>query len=153
MDLIHPFGRKGSLVHESYPKPAMFHVFTALKAWYSAAMANRLLPPVLTRRRIWIACGVALIADGVQVLLGPMGWFGADEVLDIAVMSILTLTLGFHPLFLPTFIVEFIPGVDDLPTWTACALIVIGLRRKQSTARPPKSNPPPPQPSGPIIDI
>jgi hypothetical protein len=111
------------------------------------SMANRLLPPVLTRRRIWLACAVSLAVDGLQLLLGPFGWWGVDEGLDIVAMFLLTLTIGFHPLFLPTFVAEFIPGVDLLPTWTACTFMVIGLRRK-------KNVPPPPQPPGPpIIDI
>lgn len=115
-------------------------------------MGNRLLPPVLTRRRIWLACALALIADGIQLLLGPLGWAGVDEVIDVVAMCLLTLTVGFHPLFLPTFVAEFIPGVGMLPTWTACTFIVVGLRRKQNIPPPPHS-PPPVQPSGPVIDI
>ncbi|HXT12026.1 MAG TPA: hypothetical protein VN873_10730 [Candidatus Angelobacter sp.] len=111
-------------------------------------MVNRLLPPVLTRRRIWLACAVAMLADVIQLLMGPLGWAGADEVVDVIVMCILTGTLGFHPLLLPTFVVEFIPMIDMFPTWTACTFAVIGLRRKKSA--PP---PPPSQASGSVIDI
>jgi len=125
---------------------AMFHVFSPRKPWYSSRMANRLFPPVLTRRRIWVARCVALAADALQLLLGPFGWAFADEAIDILAMVLLTLTLGFHPLFLPTFVIEFIPGADLLPTWTGCAFFVIGLRRKQQP-------PPPPQPAGDVIDI
>jgi hypothetical protein len=110
-------------------------------------MVNRLFPPVLTRRRILLACCVALMADGIQIFLGPVGWAGIDEVLDIIVMSLLSLTIGFHPLFLPTFVAEFIPGVDMLPTWTACTFMVIGLRRKKTAVPPVQSS------SGPVIDI
>jgi hypothetical protein len=112
-------------------------------------MASRLLPPVLTRRRIWLACAVALTADAIQILLGPFGWAGPDEVLDIIVMVVLSAIIGFHPLFLPAFVAEFIPGVDMLPTWTACAVIVIGLRRKQRVPPPV----PPVHPTGNVIDI
>ena len=116
-------------------------------------MGNRLLPPVLTRRRIWLACAVAVAADGIQLLLGPFGWAGPDEVIDIMAMVLLTAIIGFHPLFLPTFVAEFIPMVDSLPTWTACTLIVISLRRKQSV--PPVVPPPPPpaQPTSDVIDV
>src|ERR1051325_8924406 len=100
-------------------------------------MANRLLPPVLTRCRILLACAVAVIADIIQVALGPFGWAGPDEVLDIVVMVAMTALIGFHPLFLPTFVAEFIPMVDVLPTWTACTILVISLRRKQSSTPPP----------------
>ncbi len=117
-------------------------------------MVNRLLPPVLTRPRIWTACAVALVADGLQLVLGPLGWAGLDEAIDVLVMLILSATIGFHPLFLPTFVAEFIPMVDMLPTWTACTMVVIGLRRKKSAV------PPPPPPSSPgrqpmdnVIDV
>ena len=66
-------------------------------------------------------------------------------------MVLLTAIIGFHPLFLPTFVAEFIPVVDALPTWTACTLLVIGLRRKQTT--PPPVATPPPQSTGNVIDI
>lgn len=112
-------------------------------------MGNRLLPPVLTRRRIWLACAAAIIADMIQLALGPFGWVGLDEALDVVVMVLLTALIGFHPLFLPTFVAEFIPVIDVLPTWTACTIIVIGLRRKKST--PPQT--PPVHPTGNVIDI
>jgi hypothetical protein len=118
---------------------------------YCYDMANRLLPPVLTRRRIWLACAVAVAVDTIQLLLGPFGWAGPDEVIDIAVMVLLTAIIGFHPLFLPTFVAEFIPMVDSLPTWTACTLIVIGLRRKHSV--PPVTPPSPAQSTGDVIDV
>src|SRR5690348_6574562 len=114
-------------------------------------MGNRLLPPVLTRRRIWLACAIAVAADVIQIALGPFGWAGPDEVLDVIVMVLLSAIIGFHPLFLPTFVMEFIPMIDNLPTWTACTIIVIGLRRKQTT--PPPVATPPPQPPGDVIDI
>lgn len=116
-------------------------------------MANRLLPPVLTRRRIWLACTMAIVADAVQLLLGFAGWAGPDEAIDVVAMICLSAIIGFHPLFLPTFVAEFIPGVDMLPTWTGCTLFVIGLRRKQQSPPPVKPTPQPPRGSGPIIDI
>ena len=113
-------------------------------------MANRILPPVLTRRRIWMACTVAVLADTVQFLLGPIGWAGADETIDVVMMLLQALLIGFHPLFLPTFVVEFIPGLDMFPTWTACTIAVIALRRKQT---PPTAPPPPPRSRENVIDI
>lgn len=124
-----------------------FQVIAIVVFW---GMGNRLLPPVLTRRRIWLACCLALAADGLQLLLGPLGWAGVDEVIDVVTMVLLTLTLGFHPLFLPTFVIEFIPIADMLPTWTGCTFLVIGLRRKQTA--PPASTPPTPT-SAEVIDI
>ncbi len=110
------------------------------------------MAPVLTRRRIWLACAVAVVTDTIQFfggMLGLPGWV-LDDCLDIVAMVLQTLILGFHPLFLPTFIIKAVPGVDMLPTWTGCTFLVIGLRRKGPTTVAP----PPVQPvSQNIIDI
>ena len=111
-------------------------------------MVNRLLPPVLTRGRIWLACGIAVAADGLQLLLAPtaaVGWLFLDDAIDVVAMVALTAVLGFHPFFLPTFIAELVPIVDMLPTWTGCTALVIATRRKQQRAAgmPPKMPPPP----------
>ena len=77
--------------------------------------------PVLTRNRIRLAYAVAVTADALQMVLGPLGWAFPDEVIDVAAMVLTVGAIGFHPLLLPTFVVEFIPLVDILPTWTACS--------------------------------
>ncbi len=98
--------------------------------------------PLLTRGRIVFALAVAVIADGLQVLLGPLGWAFFDEIIDVIAMGVTTWTLGFHVLLLPTFVVEVIPLVDMLPTWTACVLAVAVLRgRGQRLTRPPPNLP------------
>lgn len=101
----------------------------------------------LTRPRIWLAFAVALGADMFQIALGPLGWTFLDEVMDVLVMITVSLLLGFHPLLLPTFIVELLPMVDMLPTWTACVAAVVMLRRRQP--RPPRGD----DPSSKVIDI
>ena len=104
----------------------------------------------LTRRRIFLAFAVAIVCDGIQMILGPAGWFGLDEAVDVVAMSLLTFLVGFHPLFLPTFVVEFFPVADMLPTWTGCLAVVVGLRRKRRPPdRAPSAQPPP---SG-VIDV
>jgi hypothetical protein len=97
--------------------------------------------PVLTRGRIWFAYAVAVATDTVQLLLGPLGWAFVDEGLDVIAMILTTRALGFHMLLLPTFVVEFIPIVDMLPTWTACTAAVI-LLRKRAQAQPSPAPPP-----------
>ena len=104
--------------------------------------------PVLTRRRVWLAFVVAVVADGLQFLfasLGPIGWF-LDEVIDVIAMILASGLLGFHFLFLPTFVVEFVPVVDMLPTWTACVSAVVLLRRRgqHGSVELPPALPPPP---------
>ena len=106
-------------------------------------MVNGILPPVLTRRRIWLACTVAIVTDILQffgAMLPFPGWV-LDEAVDVVAMVLQTLILGFHPLFLPTFIVKAVPIIDAFPTWTACTLLVIGLRRKQVSVPPVMPSP------------
>lgn len=43
--------------------------------------------------------------------------------------------IGFHPLLLPTFALEFLPVADLLPTWTGCVALVVALRKKQQAPR------------------
>jgi hypothetical protein len=93
-------------------------------------MTHLLYRLVLTRRRIWLAFIVAIAADGLQLLTGTLGWVFLDEMIDIVAMILTSLLIGFHPLFLPTFVLEFIPVVDMLPTWTGCVAVVVALRRK-----------------------
>lgn len=107
----------------------------------------RLDAPILTRARIWTAYTAAVTADALQLLLGPSGWAFADEIIDVAAAGATWYLLGFHPLLLPTFVVEFLPIADMLPTWTGCVALVIALRKRQQAAIPrPPSN-------GPIIDV
>ena len=101
--------------------------------------------PVLTRNRVRLAYAVAITADALQILLGPLGWTFADEIIDVAAMFLTWRAIGFHPLLLPTFALEFIPVVDMLPTWTACVALVVSLRKKQQTAGS--------QSQGPVIDV
>ena len=103
--------------------------------------------PILTRARIWGAYAVAVGADALQLLLGPFGWTFIDEGVDVIAAAATWFLLGFHPLLLPTFVVEFLPLADMLPTWTGCVALVVALRKREQAAAPrPPSN-------GPIIDV
>jgi hypothetical protein len=103
--------------------------------------------PVLTPNRVRLAYATGITTDVVQFLLGPLGWVGADEILDVAAMILTSRTIGFHPLLLPTFALEFLPVTDMLPTWTGCVALVVALRKSQQSAAVP------PPASGPIIDV
>ena len=103
-------------------------------------------PPILTTTRVWLAYSIAVTTDVLQFLLGPVGWAGADELLDVAATALLWRILGFHPLLLPTFLIELVPIADMLPTWTGCVALVIGLRKRRQL------DPPPPT-SRPVIDV
>src|SRR5436190_17281668 len=110
-------------------------------------MSTLLRVPLLSRRRIRAAYAVAAAVDALQLVAGPLGWVVLDEVLDVAAAILMWRLLGFHPLLLPTFVVEFLPLVDLLPTWTGCVAVVVALRkRQQAIATKPRA-------SGPIIDV
>lgn len=121
-------------------------------------MLKHLTRPKVSSRRIVVAFVLAGLADAAQLFLGPAGWVGLVQAIDVGMMIVATLLLGFHPLFLPTFVVEFIPIVDMLPTWTGCVACVVALRRRHpvtptsDTAAPP-SAPPAGKESGDVIDV
>jgi hypothetical protein len=111
-------------------------------------LLNRFTPPTLTTFRVRAAYSVAITTDVLQFILGPIGWVGADELLDVIAAGTMLRLLGFHPLLLPTFMLEFLPLTDMLPTWTACVAMVISSRRNRMAA----DEPPPPE-SGQVIDV
>ncbi len=78
-----------------------------------------------------LVLAVAVVADGLQILLGPLGWAGLDQAIDLVAMLVTMRLIGFHLLLLPTFFIELIPVIEDLPTWTACVAAVIALRRRE----------------------
>lgn len=87
--------------------------------------------PRLTPLRMALALLVALAIDGLQFFLGPFGWIFVDQGLDVVGMVLTNWILGFHVLLLPTFIVKLVPVLDELPTWTACVVAVIALRKRE----------------------
>jgi hypothetical protein len=101
--------------------------------------------PKLTRNRILVAYAIAVIADVLEfpiaaaeitVAGAPTGELAAF-VLDCIVMGAMTKLLGFHWMFLPSFGVEAIPGLDLLPTWVGCVAFVVWQRKKERTSQPP----------------
>src|SRR5215831_13958541 len=88
--------------------------------------------PLLTQPRIRGAYAVALATDALQFVLGPFGWVFADEILDVVAALAVSRLIGFHPLLLPTFVIEIVPVADLLPTWTGCVAIVVAMRRKHA---------------------
>ena len=103
---------------------------------------QRIFPtPVLTRERVRLTYAVSVAIDVLQLALGPFGWAFADELLDVAAMVLTWRLIGFHPLLLPTFVLEFLPLADMLPTWTGCVAIVVAIRkRQQAIVLPPPAS-------------
>ena len=90
-------------------------------------MIREFLRSMKTReeRLAWM---VALGADALQLAVIPMFAEGAlspvDAVLDAVVAVALVRLLGWHWAFLPTLMIEALPGADLFPTWTAAVFFV-----------------------------
>ena len=100
--------------------------------------------PRLTPARIISGLVVAIAADGVQLLLGPLGWAFGDQIIDVVAMLLTVWLIGFHWLLLPSFVLELVPVADEFPTWTACVIAVIVVRKRQqrqSSPLPPEKLP------------
>jgi len=103
---------------------------------------NRLFRvPRLAGWRIVLALIIAVIADGLQFLLGPFGWAFGDQAIDVMAMVLTSWVIGFHWLLLPTFALELVPVANEFPTWTACVIAVSVLRKRQQR----RSSPSPPE--------
>ena len=90
--------------------------------------------PRVTTRRIWIARGLAVAADLIQIVLAPLFFAGGlsvfDALLDVAMAGILSRLVGWHWAFLPAFLVELAPGVDLAPSWTLA--VFLATRRRMA---------------------
>ena len=89
-------------------------------------------PSITAGSRMRGALALAILADLVQILIFPLfvagGASPADDVLDLSVAAIMTLLLGWHWEFLPSFLGKLLPGVDFVPLWT---LAVANVYRRQ----------------------
>jgi hypothetical protein len=82
---------------------------------------------------MFFAVMIAVVADGLQI---PLQVPPLPQIIDVVAMVLTSALIGFHLLLLPTFVVEFIPGLDMLPTWTGCVLAVIAHRRWETRNQP-----------------
>ena len=93
-----------------------------------------------TPDRAKIAYAIAILADVIQLPVNAATLSGVlaipaesvDIAIDFIVMFLLSTVLGFHWMFIPSFFVEAIPGVDLLPTWTGCVALVVKQRMKDA---------------------
>src|SRR5262245_35553382 len=113
-----------------------------------------LIPTVVTPpspERIWAARVIAMAADLAQVAIFPAFSEGAfspiNDVVDVAVCGILSALLGWHWVFLPSFLSELIPMWDLVPTWTAAVWYVTGGTAPGGAPPPVRVEPPPPAPA------
>ncbi len=85
-------------------------------------------PPATPPRPFGKALAIAAAADLLQLVFFPLFAPGAlsplNDVLDIVVALTLVRLIGWHWAFLPTFLGELLPVVDELPCWTLAVLYV-----------------------------
>src|SRR3974377_2196133 len=97
-------------------------------------------------RLAWV---VGLAADARELRVFPLFLVGAlspaDAVLDAVVAVVLVRLLGWHWAFLPTLMIEALPGADLFPTWTAAVFFV--TRQMHNSGEPIIL--PPEHPAGP----
>lgn len=92
--------------------------------------------------RLRTALLLAILADIVQLIVFPLFVEGAaspaDDILDLGMCAALTVLLGWHWEFAPSFLVKLVPGIDMAPLWT---LAVANIYRKSKqlamAANPP----------------
>jgi hypothetical protein len=85
--------------------------------------------------RIRTARVIAVCADLVQIgfpyIFGEGFFSPFENVLDAAVCVAMTLLVGWHFAFLPSFVVKLVPVLDLAPTWTIA--VFIATRRSKDT--------------------
>lgn len=88
---------------------------------------------------------VAAIADAMQLPLYAALFTGVlavpseviDTIMDITAMILICRWVGFHWCLLPCFALEFVPGLELFPTWTAAVAFIVA-QRKANQPPPPK---------------
>ncbi|HVO12025.1 MAG TPA: hypothetical protein VMX54_14895 [Vicinamibacteria bacterium] len=85
-------------------------------------MRDDLTPSAVRAARL-IAMATDLLQIGLLPVFFPGGFSPANNVIDVVVAAVLLRLLGWHWAFLPTFVVELVPFVDLVPTWTAAVFL------------------------------
>ena len=112
------------------------------------------MAPLLTARRIWTARGLAVLVDLAQFALLPAELTPLNNAIDVATAIAMYALVGWHWAFLPTFVVEMVPFVDLIPTWTLAVAVAtrgwVAPVPPTVTVEPPAppAPPPPALPSG-----
>ena len=81
--------------------------------------------------RFVLAFLIAVVADIVLILAAPFEPILLS--LDIFTALLLCATLGFNWIFVPTLLVEAVPGLEVFPTWTLVVLALCGIKLARKT--------------------
>jgi hypothetical protein len=91
----------------------------------------------LSNARIRAARVIAICADLVQIglpfIFGEGFLSPFQDLLDVVVCVVMTLLVGWHHTFIPSFLIKLVPLVDLAPTWTIAVFIAT---RKGAASEP-----------------
>ena len=97
-------------------------------------------------RRILIARVLAVAVDLAQFALLPAELTPINNAVDVLTAIAMLVLVGPHWAFLPTFLAEFVPFVDLVPSWTLAVMFVTrGKGAPGAPGAPPPPALPPPQ--------
>ena len=86
----------------------------------------KISPAAVGRKRKRVGLAIAIVADLLQMGMFEVFMPGAlsppDDVLDVVVAVLLTITLGFRWRFLFAMGLELLPGAALFPSWTGFVL-------------------------------
>ncbi len=81
----------------------------------------------VTRSTVVAAYMIAICADALEIGLAAFfspGFMNpVDDILDSVVCVVLTMLLGWHIVFIPSFVIKLLPVAETAPTWTIAVLI------------------------------
>jgi hypothetical protein len=100
----------------------------------------------LSAGRIRLARVIAVAADLAQIVVFPAfvggGFSPVNDGLDLVIAAVLTVLVGWHWAFLPTFLVELVPVVDLFPTWTTAVFFATRAGAPPAPPGPAAGRPP-----------
>lgn len=104
----------------------------------------KISPAAVHRKRKRIAIAIALVADLLQMGMFEVFLPGAlsppDDVLDVVVVVLLSLLLGFRWRFLFALALELTPGAALFPSWTGFVLSLPTLPDESANAQLPSGS-------------
>jgi hypothetical protein len=93
------------------------------------------------RSTVVAAFVIAACADFIEIVCAAIFSEGIaspfNDVMDVIVCFILTVMLGWHIAFIPSFLIKLIPVGDLAPTWTIAVLIATRAGRIAEDEAPP----------------
>jgi hypothetical protein len=93
-----------------------------------------------------IAVGVDILEIGLTPLFSEGIASPLNDVLDVIAAALLTILVGWHFVFMPSFLLKLVPVVEIAPTWTIAVVIATRSQwmTKKNASQPTSVNSQPP---------